>query len=72
MLPSLARTASLTPDDDGVSDTERRKRRAMEYEEDDVPPPDIDLPREERDIALQNLGYPRSSDGNVSIVRLVL
>jgi hypothetical protein len=51
-----------------LSEQERKNRQALEYEEDeegDLPskPPGI-----EQDYTLQNLGVPRSSDGNVSFL----
>ena len=48
-----------------MDDMERRKRKALEYEEDeDAPIPDK-LPGVEEDYILPTLGIPRSSDGKV-------
>ncbi|PVG03405.1 Leo1-domain-containing protein, partial [Serendipita vermifera] len=55
---------------DVLSEEERRKRRALEYEEDEDAPEPSRLPGIEKDYTLQNLGIPRSSDGNFWMLRL--
>jgi hypothetical protein len=59
--------ASDNNDADSLSEEEKLKRRALEYEEDEDAPEPSKLPGIEKDYTLQNLGVPRSSDGNVSV-----
>jgi hypothetical protein len=53
---------------DGLSDDEQIRRHTLEYEEDENAPLPSKIPGSEQHYALQNLGIPRSSDGNVRIL----
>lgn len=56
---------------DGISSSERRQREALEYAEEDDPDPVIEQVLE-ANAAIPNIPVPRSSDGNVSLVFLLL
>lgn len=64
------RLSSPTPslpgsDPDGLTAIERRKRKAMEYEEDDAAEADT-VQLQEQVMHVPNLPLPKPSDGNVS------
>lgn len=63
------RQSSPTPslrgsDGDGLTAAERRKRKALEYEEDE--PAEEPIEQIQEAVKIPNLAPPRSSDGNVS------
>ena len=68
-----AETASAPSEtgDDVLSEQERKKRRAMEYEEDEDAPLPSKAPGVETNYTLANLGVPRSSDGDVCTILLL-
>jgi RNA polymerase-associated protein LEO1 len=58
--------ASAPPPDDGLSSPDRKRRQALEYEEDEEPNPLIEH-RLEASVSIPNIPLPRSSDGHVRV-----
>lgn len=53
---------------DGISSPERKRREALEYEEDDEPDPIVEEEVLEASAQIPNIPVPRSTDGNVSVL----
>jgi hypothetical protein len=58
--------SSAPPPDDGLSSPDRKRRQALEYEEDEEPNPLIEH-RLEASVSIPNVPLPKSSDGQVRI-----
>ncbi|KAJ3479350.1 hypothetical protein NLJ89_g12333 [Agrocybe chaxingu] len=67
--PALASPTASGPDSDRLPSPERERRRALEYEEDDVPP-EIAVEVKEAEVTFPNLPVPKASDGNNWVVRM--
>ncbi|KAH9975921.1 Leo1-like protein-domain-containing protein [Lactifluus volemus] len=61
--------ASAPPPDDGLSSPDRKRRQALEYEEDEEPNPLIEH-RLEASVSIPNIPLPRSSDGHHWVIRM--
>lgn len=55
-----------SPPPDGLTSPERKRRKALEYDEDEEPQDIIQL--READVQIPNVPVPKSSDGDVSRV----
>jgi RNA polymerase-associated protein LEO1 len=60
---------SAPPPDDGLSSPDRKRREALEYEEDDEPNPLIEH-RLEASVSIPNIPLPKSSDGQHWVIRM--
>ncbi|KAH9967287.1 Leo1-like protein-domain-containing protein [Russula dissimulans] len=61
--------ASAPPQDDGLSSPDRKRRQALEYEEEDEPNPLIEH-RLEASVSIPNIPLPKSSDGQHWVIRM--
>ncbi|KIP08819.1 hypothetical protein PHLGIDRAFT_87695, partial [Phlebiopsis gigantea 11061_1 CR5-6] len=55
---------------DGISSPERKRREALEYEEDDEPDPIVEEEVLEASAQIPNIPVPRSTDGNHWVIRI--
>ncbi|KAH9166315.1 hypothetical protein EDB89DRAFT_2115868 [Lactarius sanguifluus] len=60
---------SPPPPDDGLSSPDRKRRQALEYEEDEEPNPIIEH-RLEASVSIPNIPLPKSSDGQHWVIRM--
>jgi hypothetical protein len=63
---SYSSPISPPPADDGLSSPDRKRRQALEYEEDEEPNPIIEH-RLEASVSIPNIPLPKSSDGQVRL-----
>ncbi|KAI9511594.1 Leo1-like protein-domain-containing protein [Russula earlei] len=61
--------ASAPPPDDGLTSPDRKRRQALEYEEEEEPNPLIEH-RLEASVSIPNIPLPKSSDGQHWVIRM--
>ncbi|KAI0272466.1 Leo1-like protein-domain-containing protein [Gloeopeniophorella convolvens] len=61
--------ASLPPPEDGLASPDRKRRQALEYEEEEEPNPLIEH-RLEASVSIPNVPLPKSSDGQHWVIRM--
>ncbi|KAH9072126.1 RNA polymerase II-associated protein [Lactarius deliciosus] len=66
---SYSSPVSPPPPDDGLSSPDRKRRQALEYEEDEEPNPIIEH-RLEASVSIPNIPLPKSSDGQHWVIRM--